>query len=884
VDVRPRVDSRLAERAGQTVVVAEAALLVTWVFAPRAATAVGVGGVPTRPTTALALLLIGAVLGWPALSRRAASVLLTIAGALAVEGILAAALARPLLAAFLPLPESWQAVSPSGIGGMAVTSAVCVLTLVGALTVGAAWPRLTTVLGLTAFSLAYAGVLGHVYGVSGLYTLQTTTSMAAPTAVAGLALASGAVMRSDRFPVPRALHARGTAGALLRSLAGWALVLPPVASWLVVHAIQEGWTEPATGLAVLAVLSAAGGVLLALVGARTAARTDRAREAAADELEALNAVLSERVAVAVHAAEEGRERLGFLLDTTPVGIFETGPDGVRTYVNQRWRELTGVVDGQLGDGSFDVLHPDDREWVARAWAESVEAGNEYSARYRYLRPDGLVTWVDATALAVRGSDGQVTRWLGSVTDVTGQVESATRLSESEQRYRSVVASMAEGVVLTDPAGRIVTVNDAACRLLGYAHEDLVGEDTEAPRWPALRDDGSELPGEEHPAAVALRTGEAVRDVTMGVTRPDGSQVWLSVSAEPVVDTDDPERGVDGSGIKGVVTTFADVTEARSASAALRRSEEQFRHAMALAPIGMALVELDGTFREVNRSMARLVGYDEDELVGRTFQSITHPDDVGADVGNVSRLIDGSLDHYTMEKRYLTKVGKVVWVLLAVSMARDGQDRPAYLIAQIQDITDTRAAQQRLAHQALHDPLTGLPNRDQLMDHLSHTLARSARSGTSTVVMFCDLDHFKQVNDTYGHEAGDQLLIAVSERLRAVMRPGDSVGRLGGDEFVVVAEAVSGAAVVQSLAERVRGALEDPIQVGDEMVKTGVSIGVAVADGDDDARAVLREADAAMYRAKARGRGRLEVSEAAAAWDRSAPAKQSVVQDPRPRGA
>jgi diguanylate cyclase (GGDEF)-like protein/PAS domain S-box-containing protein len=261
---------------------------------------------------------------------------------------------------------------------------------------------------------------------------------------------------------------------------------------------------------------------------------------------------------------------------------------------------------------------------------------------------------------------------------------------------------------------------------------------------------------------------------------------------------------------------------------------------------------------VNRALCRLVGYDEADLVGRTFQQITHPDDLEADLDNIGRLLDGSLDHYTMEKRYLTSSGDTVWVHLAVSLAHDEQDRPAYFVAQIQDITAARAAQERLEHRALHDPLTGLPNRDLLMDRLSHALARSARGGTSTVVMFCDLDHFKTVNDTYGHEAGDLLLMAVADRLRETTRPGDTVARLGGDEFVVVAEGVRDVDSARALGDRVRRSLGQPVQLGTHIVRPCASLGVAVATAEDDARSVLREADAAMYRAKALGRGRLEV--------------------------
>jgi diguanylate cyclase (GGDEF)-like protein/PAS domain S-box-containing protein len=318
------------------------------------------------------------------------------------------------------------------------------------------------------------------------------------------------------------------------------------------------------------------------------------------------------------------------------------------------------------------------------------------------------------------------------------------------------------------------------------------------------------------------------------------------------------RAADGTIVRWL-GCVADVTDQVDATAALRRSEQQFRLAMEHAPIGMALVDVDGRFLDVNRALCRIVGYDEEQLVGRTFQQITHPDDLAADLENVARLLDGTLDHYAMEKRFVTRDHDVVWVLLAVSLARDETGRPAYFVSQIQDVTASRAAQELLAHRALHDPLTGLANRDLLMDHLSHALARSARGGTSTAVMFCDLDRFKVVNDTYGHEAGDLLLVAVAERLRSVVRPGDTVARLGGDEFVVVAEGLPDADAVHALAERVRLCLHEPARIGSHIVNAGASIGVAVASAEDDARSVLREADAAMYRAKTLGRGRLEMA-------------------------
>ena len=147
-----------------------------------------------------------------------------------------------------------------------------------------------------------------------------------------------------------------------------------------------------------------------------------------------------------------------------------------------------------------------------------------------------------------------------------------------------------------------------------------------------------------------------------------------------------------------------------------------------------------------------------------------------------------------------------------------------------------------------------------MDRLSHALSRSARTGIPTVVLFCDLDHFKAVNDELGHEVGDLVLVTIADRLRQVIRPSDTVARLGGDEFVVVVEGLVGWDEQRGLAERLCTMLDEPVLVSGEEVRAGASIGVAVSRPEDDARSLLREADATMYRAKARGRGRFEVSE------------------------
>jgi diguanylate cyclase (GGDEF)-like protein/PAS domain S-box-containing protein len=819
---------RLPVWLGRGVAIAATLVLTLWLTAPQL-----LGQLlrtPTKPTTALSFLLLGVILGWPV--RTAARWVLAVAIAvLATEGLLSSLLGRPLVSGRYGL-QSWDGVG-ARTGQMALSTALVLLCLVTATSVVRHRPWAVTALGASAFGLGFLSLVGHLYGADRLTTLQSATEMVRPTVPVAMACALAVLLQRPDLPASRALRSTGTAGTLVRRYVGLALFGPPLAGWLLVLGERAGWFDPAYGQALMALVTCTGAFVAVVTGARTAARAEHSRVAAED-----------------------RERLQFLLDGTSVGIFESSADGRRRYANRRLQQLSGRPDDSDSDSDAAiVLHPDDAARVTAEWAAVVAAGTDYASRYRYLRPDGTVVWVDTTASALRGPDGAVARWLGSVTDVTGLVDAAQRLEASERRYRSVVETMAEGVILYAADGTVQAINDAAADLLGVERDQVLGRPADPGSiWKVLREDGSEMPMADQPQRRAAASGLPVRGVTTGLRRRDGTVSWLVVNSQPLY-----EHASDGrTRITGVVTTFSDVTAARAAARALARSEEQFRSAMAHAPVGMALVDLDGTFIDVNRSLCRLLGYDEDALVGKTFQQITHPEDLGTDLTLLARLRDGEIDHYTMEKRYLTRSGGIIWGQLAVSMTRDLDDRPAYYIAQVQDVTAARAEQERLEHQALHDPLTGLANRDLLMDRMAHALARSTRTGRSTVVLFADLDFFKEINDSMGHEAGDLVLVAVADRLRTVVRPADTVARLGGDEFVVVAEDLADPAGMRSLAQRVRDALEAPLHVSGREVRLGSSLGVVASTAEDDARSLLRAADAAMYRAKAHGRGRYEL--------------------------
>jgi diguanylate cyclase (GGDEF)-like protein len=208
----------------------------------------------------------------------------------------------------------------------------------------------------------------------------------------------------------------------------------------------------------------------------------------------------------------------------------------------------------------------------------------------------------------------------------------------------------------------------------------------------------------------------------------------------------------------------------------------------------------------------------------------------------------------MEKRFLHKDGRVIWAILTLSVVRDGSGRPLHSIAQIQDITERKRFEASLHHQARHDALTGLPNRVAFLERLDQALAAPGAGAVSLI--FLDLDGFKQINDTLGHHAGDQVLAEVGRRLAKAVRAGDAVARFGGDEFTILLAGVGGRRQATRAAARIVAHLEAPIALGDRRIGLGVSVGIAVAKpGTSRTDTLLREADAALYRAKgARSRG------------------------------
>ncbi len=417
--------------------------------------------------------------------------------------------------------------------------------------------------------------------------------------------------------------------------------------------------------------------------------------------------------------------------------------------------------------------------------------------------------------------------------------SIVELQQTQDEMRELLDDLPAAVVVLARDGRIREVNAQTTALTGLDDDDMVGHYFTEMFSADDRDALVNMWNEVH-------TGAAVENPTLTLTRPNGSIVLLEVDSN--LPLRNPNR---------VVLALRDVTQRVMEANRLERARERFRLAFHGAPTGMALSSAaGGTILDVNESLVRMLGRDRDDLIGRTIEEISHPDDWQRTITMLNRGGDQDLENYRVERRYLRGDGGVVWARTWVSVMDDG-DGGSLAISHIEDVTEQRHNEERLEWAASHDGLTGLPNRFSFLERLGVYL-QTAEPG-SIAVLFIDLDNFKVINDSMGHGAGDQLLQAMSERLRSIVRDRDMLGRFGGDEFIVLLRDIGGGHNPQDVAERLREEIARPMEIDGAEFYVTASIGITLSDRPGITTSeMLRDADAAMYRAKERGRDCVEV--------------------------
>jgi diguanylate cyclase (GGDEF)-like protein/PAS domain S-box-containing protein len=536
--------------------------------------------------------------------------------------------------------------------------------------------------------------------------------------------------------------------------------------------------------------------------------------------------------------------LNHAFNHAPIGMSLVSFDGRWVKVNSALCKITGYNEEELMSFFYqDMTYPDDREIELQALQElRAGARDDYEVEKRYVHKQGHVVWVLISASIVRG-ENQPFFFICQIQDISERKEAERKLRESEKRYRNLV-EQSPNMIAVYQEGRLVYINPAGLKLVGASHEEnIVGRHIFDFIQPNFQEWVQQF---EHKYLVQEK-----------FVSLDGDSFDVEVTASHIA--------YDGKPATQLIVR--DITDRLALEEQLRQSHLRIKNILKTAKIGTALVEIaTGRLLEADLVMQEILGYTEEELRNKRFFDFTHPDDTKINMKLHRDLLEGKLDHYHMEKRYIRKDGKVIWGDLTVSMFHHN---PPSMMAMVQDITDRkrleqqlREAQERWQQLSNIDGLTGIANRRCFDETLEFEWRRSARNFTPLSLILLDIDYFKEYNDAYGHLSGDDCLKLVAQTIKATLaRPTDLACRYGGEEFAIILPATNQEGAAKA-AESIRAAIENleiphiRSQISDHLT---ISVGMTtrIPTNNSNTQDIIIESDKALYLAKQEGRNRIK---------------------------
>jgi diguanylate cyclase (GGDEF)-like protein/PAS domain S-box-containing protein len=586
-----------------------------------------------------------------------------------------------------------------------------------------------------------------------------------------------------------------------------------------------------------------------------------------------------------------------LVEQIPAVVYLDPVDETQSsiFVSEQVRDLLGIEPEEwLADPRAwtSRLHPDDS---LRAWDEYVDAcSRDLTLRheYRMIHADGSVRWVLEVANPIHDVHGAPWMIQGVIFDITerkaaeeAQSARSERLSRivETQRDIAIAAPDLDGVMrlicartqeLTNAQSAVVLLHDGQDLVIrtgtGFVADQIgrrVPIEGSFPGWvltndePALVNDG---PNDPRFGSIARELGirSAIAVPLRHTEVAVGELVVISRELDAFTEEDLKTLELLSVVLSSALSHASEFESKQQEVEALARFETMYEG----ASIGITLMSPEGRTIAANPAYQELLGYSEEELATMTLRDYTHPDDLERNEKLFREMMVGGRDTYRLEKRLLHKDGRLVWGQVASALHRDVDGRPMYSIAMVENITERKEAEERIAYVAYHDTLTGLANRQRFQEVLEASLARARRSDLGVGVILLDLDNFKLVNDSLGHDAGDALLIQLSERLSALTRETDLVARQSEDEFLLLLSDLGNrsgtlagidAALLstESVARRVHELIRDPFTLEGAEFYVTASIGISVFPRDAaDSASLLSNADVAMYRSKSAGPG------------------------------
>ncbi|HEX7181934.1 MAG TPA: EAL domain-containing protein [Thermoanaerobaculia bacterium] len=534
--------------------------------------------------------------------------------------------------------------------------------------------------------------------------------------------------------------------------------------------------------------------------------------------------------------EEDLRLTQLLIDGAPDAAFWTDSEGRFLWVNESACASLGRTREELLSLRVpDILRPEDAGLVPELMRTLRQTRKPVTFETVHVTRSGRTFPVEVTVnrLEYNGRES----YCAFARDVTERKQVEQALRESEERYHSLFDGVPVGLYRTTPDGRMLDANMALVEILGFPSREAL-----------MQVNVGEVyldPEDRHRWQREVEAEGEVRTLEAQVRHFTGRAIWVRFSLQAFRDEDGRVIRYEGA--------LEDVTGRRLAEAALRSSEERFRALVQNASDLIGILEEDGTVRYESPSHQRVLGHPPEDCLGKSFLDLIHPQDRPLVANALRCLVEQPGDIVTLEYRRRHRDGG--WRFLESTASNLlGHPAVAGVVLNSHDITDRKEAEERLLHDALHDELTGLPNRALFMDRLKQSMERSRREpGRLTIVLFLDIDRFKIVNDSLGHLVGDELLVKIAGSLSAVLRPTDTIARMGGDEFAILLEGSRDVGAAEEVARRIHERMASAINLRGHEVFLSASIGIAVHTPEyERPEDLLRDADTAMYRAKSLG--------------------------------
>ncbi|MYN40849.1 EAL domain-containing protein [Duganella sp. FT109W] len=532
------------------------------------------------------------------------------------------------------------------------------------------------------------------------------------------------------------------------------------------------------------------------------------------------------------------ERFRTIVTQVPGAVFRFRPDGPIDFVSDAIADISGYTAAQFMRSTThswtNLIAPEDRKKQRRVIAQAISDGQPYEIEYRIQDAAGAVRWVQENGQPQPSEADRDAPWVdGIISDISQRKHNEMRIEALLAEQSAILDNVMFGVMFVRHR-TIVSVNRRCEELFGYEPGAMTGASTSIVFMTAF--DYESAGARQYPS---LAQGDYFSEERQ-YRRKDGSTFWCMVSGCAL----DQSRANEGS-----IWVYADITARKEAEEKLRLSATVIEH----IADGVVVLDAEGTIVAVNPAFTQITGYTEAEAMGRD-RTLTRS-------GRHEQSFYEEMWQEQLDKGFwrgelwsVRKNGELYLEFLTVSAVRDTRGRATHYVGVFSDITKAKESQEKLDHLAHHDPLTALPNRLLFHDRLQHALLRAARDGEQLALLFIDLDRFKNVNDTLGHHIGDELLKQVAKALQDRLREGDTLARLGGDEFIVLLENIENQYGASQVAEKLVQMFEEPFMVAGHELFVTCSVGISLFPDDAaDLNMLIRNADVAMYQAKARGR-------------------------------